>query len=352
MKRAPLKFNLKKTGLPPGTLLSSIGKDSPQTEFCITEYNKSKHSESKTHANDPLPLGKRTSVTWVDCISPPNKDTLVKIGKRYSINDLILEDIANLGQLPKVEYSEDGVFIVLKAIAYSNEHLQIETISFYLKSNLLLSFQENSVDTFKPVKDRILQAKGSIRSRDADYLLYCLMDFIVDTYFIALKDIDSYIMALEDEVEVNRDLDMLKKIQTLNKQLSQMKRYYWYIRDVAMELKRSETALISESIDSYWGDLNDHLTHIIDINDNFKLEIQSLSERFQSIQAQRTNDIAQRLTLIAATFLPLSLITGVYGMNFQWMPELTFKYGYPIAVLGMLTIVVGSLIVFKLKKWL
>jgi len=351
MKRPSLSFIVKKTGLPPGTIVTRPEAEKNASTFILTEYNANKHNETTLSTVKTLPKSKKTRTTWIDCIGAASKEILLDLGKRYDINPLTLEDIANLSQLPKFEHHDDSIFIVLKAIEYKNEQLHIETISFFLKDSVLLSFQEKETDTFDTVKSRIRNGRGSIRNRKADYLLYCLMDFVVDTYFIALKEIDAHILALEEEIELNQDLETLKRIQLLNKSLSQMKRHYWYIRDVVMDLKRLDIDLVSENIDIFWSDLNDHLTHVIDISDNFKLETLALSERFQSIQAQRTNDVAQKLTIIAATFLPLSLITGIYGMNFQWMPELSYHYGYPLTLLAMISIVVVSFLVFKLKKW-
>jgi len=343
---------IKKAGLPPGTPFHIGSQKDTNTSITYTTYN-SKNTDISTITNDEaihvLPV--EDTIQWVDIRGISDVELIQNVTCKFNIHDLILEDVYNTVQLPKIEEHDSHFFLIIKAISFENETLSFEQIGLYFEKDVILSFQERSTDTFKLVRDRIASSKGRITNKKADYLLYALFDYVIDTYFEVLQRIDSRISELSDEVDQNPSQDILKKIQLLKKNVLMLKRYVWYTRDIILVLKKSESELILEKTDKYLTDLMDHVSHISDISESFREELIDLSELHLSAINLRSNDIMKMLTLVAAVFMPLTFLAGIYGMNFHYMPELQWKWAYPTLVFIMMVIIAGLLTFFKKKKW-
>jgi magnesium transporter len=352
MKRYLSKLT-KKIGLPPGTSIHIGAEQAYAIEISQVSYSETgiKQSEIKNVEDITIQQDSK-SINWIDVRGINNTEIINQVGKRFDLHPLIIEDITNTIQLPKIEEHEHSFFLIIKAISFDDSTISMEHICLYFRPQLILSFQEKPTDTFKIVRDRILDKKGKILDKRADYLLYALFDYVIDTYFESLRKIDNRISELNDEVDQNPSQDTLKKIQMLKKQILILKRHFWYLRDIVLVLKRSESTLIAEKTDKYLTDLNDHIAHIIDISESFREELIDLSERHLSAINLRSNDIMKMLTIVAAIFMPLTFLAGIYGMNFKHMPELEWPLAYPILIGLMIFLSMGLLLIFKRKNWL
>jgi magnesium transporter len=345
-----LKSLAKKTGLPPGTTMHIGPERHEPVRVSLMRYDSD--STKLSSIDNPKTIKKsKEKIDWIDVRGIHDLQIIRQIGEKFRLHSLILEDITNTSQLPKIEEHEHHFFIVIKAISFDGIEIKLEHIALFLAPKLILSFQENTADTFSIVKDRILNNKGKVTEKKEDYLLYALFDYVIDTYFESLRKIDVRLSELSSEVDQTPTQSTLKDIQTLKKQILVLKRYFWYTRDIVLSLKKSESALIAEKTDKYLTDLYDHIAHIIDISESFREELIDLSERHLSAINLRSNDIMKMLTVVAAIFMPLTFLAGIYGMNFKYMPELEWKWAYPVLVLVMLLVSGGLLLLFKRKKW-
>lgn len=352
-----MNYNLskltKKIGLPPGTIMQ-VGASNTEP-LAVEQVIYTAETFTKSSPNEVSDIVKEVpedAINWVDVRGVHVTDAITKISAQFYIHSLMTEDIVNTLQLPKIEEQEDCFFVVMKAISFEESKLELEHICLYFREGVLLSFQEKSSDTFSIVRDRIQAKKGKIHEKKADYLLYALLDYIIDTYFDALQKIDNHILTLSEEVDQESSRDTLKSIQSIKKQVLSLKRHFWYTRDIVLALKKSDSSLILDSTNKYLVDLNDHIAHIVDISESFREELIDLTERHLSGINLRSNDIMKMLTIVAAIFMPLTFLAGIYGMNFKYMPELNWMFGYPLLLLIMVGISICLLFFFNRKKWL
>ncbi|MEK9727407.1 MAG: magnesium/cobalt transporter CorA [Candidatus Margulisiibacteriota bacterium] len=347
-----LKRMVKKAGLPPGEVVH-IGpeKSDPPTVTLIQYNDQNAHFYPIHDVKDIVSYSDNQWVNWLN-VQGVHDPTLIRdIGSIFNLHGLILEDVVNTRGLPKFEEGGLGFFIVIKAISFDGHTISFDHIAICLQENAILSFQECTQDTFKVIKDRIQQKKGKISQKKADYLMYALFDYVIDTYFDTLQKIDVRISELNQEVDDFPTHDTLKRIQALKKQILALKRNFWTTRDIVLLLKKSESPLLSKKIGKYLTDLHEHIGHIIDISESFREELIDLSERHLAVINLRSNDITKMLTIVSSIFLPLTFVTGVYGMNFKFMPELEQPYAYPILLISMVVVVTLLFAFFKRKRW-
>jgi magnesium transporter len=293
-------------------------------------------------------------ITWINIDGLQKISIIEKIGNHFNLHPLVLEDIANTGQRPKMEDYTDYLFVVLKMLQYSEEDTEIkgEQVSLILGSNWVLSFQETEGDVFDLIRERIRTDKGSIRKMGADYLLYVLMDAIVDNYFAVLEKVGEKIEEIEDETVSNPSPETLQTIHDLKRQMITLRKSVWPLREVISRLERWESKLINESTDIFLRDLYDHTIQVIDAVETFRDMLSGMLDIYMSSVSNRMNEVMKVLTIIATIFLPLTLVAGIYGMNFRLMPELQWEMGYPFALLIMLAVGITMLIYFKRRNWL
>jgi magnesium transporter len=281
-------------------------------------------------------------------------DIIERIGKHYILHPLVLEDILNVYQRPKVEYFEDYIFVVLKMLTYDDktDDINSEQVSMILGNNFVFTFQERKGDVFEPIRDRLRNNKGVIRKNSADYLLYSLIDIIVDNYFVILEKLGEKVEDLEDRVVLNPSPETIRKIHRLKRNLIELRRIIWPLREALSVLYKEESDLINKKTSIYFRDVYDHVIQIMDTIETLRDMVGGLLDVYLSSVSNRMNEIMKVLTIIATIFIPLTLISGIYGMNFKYMPELKWRFGYPLVLLLMLGIGIGMLIYFRKKKWL
>jgi len=270
------------------------------------------------------------------------------------LHPLILEDIVNTEQRPKMEDFEQYIFVVLKMLQYNEKEDEIiaEQVSLILGSNFVISFQETEGDIFDPIRDRIRNSKGRIRKMGADYLAYALLDAVVDNYFTILEKIGEKIETVEEELVANPIPETLQIIHTMKREMIFLRKSVWPLREVVGGLQRAESALIQESTGIYLRDVYDHTIQVIDTIETFRDMISGMLDIYMSSVSNKMNEVMKVLTIFAAIFIPLTFIAGIYGMNFQYMPELEWQLGYFAVLLIMLLVAVSLLVYFRKKKWL
>ncbi len=333
-----------------------IGKEKTEkVKVTCINYDGSHFEEKELKTIDEcFPLKAKPAAIWVNIDGIHQPDNIENIGKQFKIHPLVLEDIMNTGQRPKMEDFDDYLFVVLKMLHYDEEENETKTeqVSLILGSNYVISLQENEGDVFDSIRERIRSDRGRIRKMGADYLAYSLIDAIVDNYFTVLEKIGEKIEDIEDELVKNPTPDVLHTIHHLKRELIFLRKSVWPLREVISRLERWESPLIDKSIDIYLRDVYDHTIQVIDALETFRDMLSGMLDIYLSSVSNRMNEVMKVLTIIATIFIPLTLIAGIYGMNFKYMPELDWAWGYPIVYVIMLAIGVVMLIYFRRKRWL
>jgi len=281
-------------------------------------------------------------------------DIIEKIGTHFGIHPLVLEDIVNTGQRPKMEDFEDYIFLVVKMLTcdQSQSDMNTEQVSLLLGPNFVISFQERQGDVFDSIRDRIRNSKGRIRKEGADYLAYVLLDAVVDGYFIVLESLGERIETLEDQVIENPTTETLQVINGLKREMIVLRRSVWPLREVIGALERGGSALIHKATGTYLRDVYDHTIQVADTIDSYRDMIIGTRDTYLSSLSNRMNEVMKVLTIIATIFIPMTFIAGIYGMNFQFMPELGWRWSY-FVVWGVMIAVAGVMIAyFKRKDWI
>ena len=344
-----------KAGLPPGTLVHIGERRLESVRITLIDYDEQNIREKQVDEIEQCFQFKTTpTVTWINIDGLHDIQVIEKIGKNFDFHPLILEDILNTGQRPKFEDFENYIFIVLKMLTYDDdeETIKSEQVSMILGQNFVVSFQEIQGDVFENIRERIRTAKGRIRKMPPDYLLYTLLDAIVDNYFAILEKFGEKIESLEEQLVRNPDERILQKIHSIKRELISLRKSVWPLRELVSELQRSESELISESTVIYFRNVYDHTIQVIDTVETFRDMISGMLDIYLSSISNRMNAVMKVLTIIATIFIPLTFIVGIYGMNFKNMPELEWKWGYGAVWLVILIVAACMLVYFRRKKWL
>lgn len=344
-----------KLGFPPGSLIFVGEQKTDTVDLTVSNYDEVRFEEKQTaNIEDCLSYRDLPSTTWIHVCGLHRPDIIETLGKCYNIHHLFLEDILNTAQRPKMEDLEDGLFIVMKAFTLNavDDTTAAEQISFILGRNYVISLQEGNTDIFEPVRNRLRSAKGRIRGQGPDYLLYALMDTVVDHYFSVLEVLGERIEVLEDELLTDHARETLPRMHLLRRELLSLKKMAWPLREVIGAMLRSETGLIRQATQFYVRDLYDHIIQVVDSLENYRELASALLEIYLSSVSNRMNEVMKVLTIIATIFIPITFIVGVYGMNFEYMPELKWRWGYVLVWGVMIVMIVAMLSYFKKKKWL
>jgi magnesium transporter len=350
-----IKKRSKKAGLPPGTLVHIGEKKAETLKITIMDYDESYFEEKEVKTIDECFVFKdKPTVTWINVDGLHQVEILEKLGKCYGLHPLVLEDILNTDQRPKMEDYGEYIYIVLKDLDYDDKSSQIEPeqISLILGPNFVFSFQEREGDTFDTIRERIRNSKGRIRKMGADYLAYTLLDSIVDNYFIILEKLGEKIEFLEEKLVTQPTPETLQIIHHLKREMIFLRKAVWPLREVINGLERGESSLIKESTRIYLRDVYDHTIQTIDTIETYRDMVSGMLDIYLSSVSNRLNSVMKVLTIIATIFMPLTFLAGVYGMNFKFMPELEWRWGYPVIWLVMVGIGVLMLLYFRKKKWL
>jgi len=353
--RKRIRKRSEKSGLPPGSLVH-IGKSSREkVTITVLDYDADSCHELEMKSYEECIIFKeRPTTTWINVKGLEQVDIIRKMGECYSLHPLVLEDILNTNQRPKLEDYGDYVYIVVKMLHHSHENgIYPEQISIILGTNYVISFQEGiHGDVFDATRERIKGGKGKIREMGADYLAYSLIDATVDSYFGILENLGEQVEDLEEEVEISSDSSTPGRIHDMKREMIFLRKAVWPFREVAASLERGETALIREATRVYIRDVYDHIIQVMDIIETHRDMLSSLFDIYLSSQSNRINEVMKFLTVVGTVFMPLTFIVGLYGMNFQFMPELHWKWGYP-AALSLMALTAGSMVLyFRKKRWL
>ncbi len=357
-----LKFHSKKKiGMPPGSLVYMGESKESRVSISLIEYNETSFEEKKIeNVSDLKYIKENENVSWINVCGLNDIKVLEEIGSIFEIHPLTLEDILNVYHHPKMDEFEGYLFLILKMVRYDNNagELDAEHVCFVLGKNYFITFQEKEGDVFDLIRDRIRNSKGKIRKFKGDYLMYRLMDSIVDNYLVVLENYNERIEDIEDELMLIPDNIDLEPIHQLRKEVIKLRRIMSPLSEIIHTLQKEKFVFIQKGTIVFLKDLYDHIKLAVETTENFRELIGGLLQIYLSGTSHRMNNIVKLLTIVSTIFIPLTFIVGVYGMNFSpstsmWnMPELNWKYGYPIIMFLMLMIAVGLIFYFKKKKWL
>jgi magnesium transporter len=351
-----VKRRSQKTGLPPGTLMHigevSAGAVGIEAFF----YNESGYDERSFDSFEECSQAiTPDKVVWINIIGLNRPDIIEAAGARFGLHPLLLEDVLNTEQRPKLEEYENCLFVALKMLRYIGEELDIEHVSLVQGGTFVISFQEHPGDVFDSIRDRIRTGKGRIRKLGADFLAYALIDTVVDNYFSIMEHIGDDIEILDSAIIDGTDGNSpytLRRLNALKRELIYLRKSIWPIREVANGFEKVESNLITQAILPYYRDVYDHTIQVIDSLETFRDILNSMHDTYLSTISNRMNEVMKVLTMISTLFMPLSFLAGLYGMNFHFMPELEWKWGY-YALLVVMGAIGGSMITFfRSKKWL
>ncbi|MFZ5585212.1 MAG: magnesium/cobalt transporter CorA [Thermodesulfobacteriota bacterium] len=341
--------------LPPGALVRVGEQRTEATRISILDYD----PEGVRAVENPddkqiRDFAGRPSVTWFRVEGLRQLDVIAKLGQAFGLHPLVMEDIVNTSQRPKVEEYDDYVYIVTRVMFWDEREAdwRTEQVSLILGARFVLSFQESRHPLFDPVAQRITNAKGRHRSAGPDYLAYSLLDAVVDCFFPVLEVMGYRGEDLEDEILGRPTADSLKELHQLRSLALRMRKAAWPLREVMGSLERREINLFQASTKIYLRDAYDHSVQIMETLDTYREILAGMLDLYLSSVSNRMNEVMKVLTIIATIFMPLSFLAGVYGMNFEFMPELKWPWGYPAALLLMAAVAGGMLVFFRRKKWL
>lgn len=334
-------------GTEPGTL--TIEEDAIPSEIVLIDYS-STHASRKVNVSPQSCLSyiNSDSVSWVDILGLGSANLLQEMGRNFDLHPLLLEDVVNVPQRPKVEDYNEHLLIIAQMVMLkpNNEGFFSEQVGFVLGKSYLLTFQEEPEhDCFEPVRDRIRSNRGRVRKAGVDYLAYALIDSIIDGFFPVLEEYGERIEALEDEVVLNPTRHTLERIYEVRRELLALRRAIWPQRAMINTLIRSSNEHISDDVQVYFRDCYDHVIQVLDIVETYRELASGLMDVYMSSVSNKMNEVMKLLTVISTIFIPLTFVVGVYGMNFEYMPELQTRWGY-FACWGIMLIIATSLCIF------
>jgi len=355
--RRMLARRRRKVGLPPGTLLPPEVPPTEPVSLYLIAYDAEQLLERSLQPDELesiLADARRPAVTWIDVVGLHDVELIQQLGQQLSIHPLTLEDIISIGQRPKFEDGQHYLYVVCHMLTFNKVEgwVEAEQMSLILAEGLVLTFQERPGDILDPIRERLRQRVGRLRQRDASYLAYALLDVIVDHYFIVLEAISERAEQLEARVLEDPGSQVQQELASLRRELIAMRRAVWPLREIFSELQRLESPLLSPETRMFLRDTYDHVVQVIDIIESLRELLAGLTDVYLSRLSHRMNEIMKVLTMVGTIFIPLTFLAGIYGMNFKYMPELEWRYGYPAVLLLMLGLGLGMLYGFWRRGWL
>ncbi len=344
-----------KVGLEPGTLVHIGEKKVEKVKIKIVIYNSEKIVEKELDSIDECIPFKDQPCTnlWLNVDGLDKIEVIEKIGNCFNIHPLTLEDILNTGQRPKMEDYESYVYTVLKIMILDKEkdEIIIDQISIIFGYNYIISFQEREVDVFNPLRERLKNPASRLRKNGVDYLAYGLIDAVIDNYFLILEHFGDEIEEFEDQLLIRPSPETIKVIQRYRRDMIILRKSVWPLRELISGMQRIESEIIKDTTRIYLRDIYDHTIQVIDAVEDYRDILSSMVDIYLSSLSNKMNDIMKVLTVIATIFIPLTFVAGVYGMNFENMPELHWRWGYPTVMLFMAILGTTMFAYFKKKKW-
>ena len=344
-----------KSGLPPGTPVH-IGEQKLET-MSLTALTYSEHAfhEMQTdRVEEVLPLASTTENVWITVQGIHHIEALQQLGAAFGLHPLVMEDIVNTDQRPKIEDYGEYLFLVMKAVSRHNPapSLMVEQISLIVGGNFVLCFLEGSDDPFIDLRERLRRGKGRLRTMGSDYLTYAHLDTIVDQYFPLLEQLGEDIEQLEEGLIAHADGEVLRRLHVFKREMILLRKAIWPLREVLGHVERGESTLIHSSTHIYLRDVYDHTIQLIETTETYRDMLAGMMDIYLTSLSNKLNETMKVLTVIATIFIPLTFIVGVYGMNFKFMPELEWPWGYPLVMGVMLMLGIGMLWAFRSKHWI
>lgn len=350
-----ISTRVKKVGMAPGSLVSTNQGNPSKVHISVFDYDANTLIEKQdTTIQECLTCLDSKAKTWINVSGIDDIQTIETIGRRFGLHPLLLEDIVSSGQRSKLDDYKDTIYIVAKMLNYNNESQQVEDeqVSLVLGKNFLISFLESKNNVFAPIYERIRPDNSKIRQRGPDYLCYTLLDCLVDNYFLILEKVDGKLESLEDELIKSPAPKTLQKIQRAKREITLLRKSVWPMREVISNFRRIESPLIQDTTKLYVHDVYDHTIQAIDAIESFRDIASGMLDIYLSNISQRMNEIMKVLTVVSTIFVPLTFIASIYGMNFDHIPELHWKYGYPAVLTLMIIVTCVMLYYFKRKGWI
>jgi len=350
------KKRSRKAGLPPGALVHIGEKWSEQARISVMQYNEETLQEKELADVRELPVPSGASLTtWIHVDGLHDTAMLEQLGEKFDLHPLVLEDILNTDHRPKMEDMGPYIFVVLKCFAAdvpAVAEVKAEQVSLILGPDYVLSLQEKESNLLAPIRERIRQNKGRIRKAGADYLAHAILDAVVDSYFLVLEDMGEEIDACEESLVNHPRSTILRRIHYLKRNMTILRKAVWPLREAVAALERSESSLIAEATNIYLRDVYDHTIQVMDTIESYRDTLSGMLDVYLSSLSNRMNEIMKVLTIIATIFIPLTFLAGVYGMNFDYMPELRWRWGYFMAWGVMIAVALVMLKLFRKNRWL
>jgi len=346
----------KKIGLAPGSVIFTGDRKVDKVLIHYMQYDEenSIDKEIDSHSENIFNASPLDKVNWYDVRGIHDTKLIELFGKNFSIHPIVLENIVDVNQRPKFEEYDKGIFIALRALSFNKKknEVQKEHVVIYFNNGLIITFQETESDLFEAVRKRILSSSLRIRQRETDYLAYALLDVIVDKYYIVLEEMEDVIENLEEKMLVEQNIKDKNKIHHLKKELLIMRKSVAPLREAIGQFSKTESSFVQNNSQAFIRDLYEHTVQIMDSIDSSRDILNGLQDLFISEISFKMNKVMQLLTLISVIFIPLTFLAGIYGMNFDNIPELHYRYGYHILLGVMFVIFIVLLVFFKRKKWL
>lgn len=342
-------------GLPPGTPVFIGEQSTKPTKITIIDYDQSNFQEKEIKSlEECFPYRDSPTVTWINVDGIHDVDLIQKIDQHFGIHPLVLEDIVNTTQRPKIEDFGENIYIVLKMLYIDpGEEIISEQVSIILGQNYVISFQETEgFDVFNTIRERIRNNKGRVRKAGADYLAYCLLDCIVDYYFVILEGLDQKIEKMEEELARSVRQEIPQEIHLLKRDMIFLLKQIWPLREVISNFQHTESRLVKKATGIYLRNVYDHAAQVIDTIETFRDILFGMYHLYVSNLSNKMNEVMKVLTIIATVFIPLNFIASVYGMNFKYMPELEWRWGYYDVLAFMCLVAIVMLAYFRRQKWL
>lgn len=352
-KKAESKHT-KKLGLPPGTLVYTGDQTEIKPELKLIQYNEEQFNVVDSEdLKEILTQCNEGKVNWINISALHDVELIQQVGDHFNLHPLMLEDIVNVDQRPKIEEFEEYLFLTLKMLTLVKGRIKHEHVSLVLMEHFVISFQEREGDVFGNVRERIFTERGRIRKKGADYLFYALTDAVVDNYYRITDHMNAELSKLEMELidEESEGRDPIKKIVRYKNRVAELRRMLYPLNDALNRLIKGDMPFMEEGTRHYIDDVTDHIGHILQTVDMQREMLLSFTDLHMSIISNRMNIVMKILTVVASIFIPLTFIAGVYGMNFEYMPELHWKYSYPIVLLVMVASGAIMFVYMKNKKW-
>ena len=358
------RLHRKKPGASPGINLQELSElPSSDEPVCVTVIDYGPEQVQTTHVDDvdaflATPRAQWTRVRWINVDGLTNMHIVRSLAEHYNLHPLAIEDVLHVHQRPKVDTFTNGadertrLYIVARMMQIKDDHLNSDQVSMFLGRHTVITFQQRAGDVWDPIRQRIDRPGSMMRNSDASYLLYALLDAVVDYGFPILDYYSDRLESLEDRVLAFADEDEMRELHDLKHQMLLLRREIWPLRDVINTLQRDESGLISDTTRLYLHDVYDHAVQVIDLVETYRDLAANLRDVYMTAISNRMNEVMKVLTIIATIFIPITFLAGVYGMNFKWLPEYDWKWSYPTFWGVCLGLTAVQIYVFKRRKWL